>query len=89
MKKAVDSEFKEICQSIINMNKKEDEWKLIESSDMYQTVNYCGGYDATEGAFCFSYYDKGEEFWFQLTLNEIKEIAENTKDIFEIHPADL
>lgn len=77
MKIQVGEELKKICKSIIEENKNECEWSLIESCDMFQTAHYCGGYDATEKAFCFSYYDdNGEEFWFQLTLKQIKEILE-------------
>jgi hypothetical protein len=31
-------------------------WADVEASDMFQGVSYAGGYDATEQAFCFSYY---------------------------------
>lgn len=45
---------------------------MIESSDMFQTKNFCGGFDAIENEFCFSYYNDDKEFWFQLSLNDIK-----------------
>ncbi|MBY0273498.1 MAG: hypothetical protein K2X02_08890 [Alphaproteobacteria bacterium] len=78
MKIDIDQEFKEICKQIIDEHKAEHEWTLIESSDMFQTEHYCGGYDATENAFCFSYYnEKGDEFWFQVTLDQIKRIMES------------
>lgn len=74
----VDNEMQKICENIINEKKTETEWALIESSDMFQTEHYCGGFDATENAFCFSYYkDNGEEYWFQITLKEADEIAKN------------
>lgn len=45
---------------------------------MFHTNHYCGGYDATEHAFCFNYYDISEnEFWVQISLENAKEIAEN------------
>lgn len=78
MKIKIDQEFKKICDEIIDNNKDDHGWALIESSDMFQTKHYRGGYDATERAFCFIYYnEKGEEFWFQVTLQQIKEIIRN------------
>ena len=72
----VDNEFRNICSEIVVENKTEDQWAAIESDDMFQTSKYCGGYDATEMAFCFSYYDEEQkEFWFQLTLAEIQRIV--------------
>lgn len=89
MRKIVENELIEICKEIIRQNKTEEEWKLIESSDMFQTENYCGGYDATEEAFCFSYYDNAQEYWFQLTLDEIKDILIGNKKELDIKPADI
>ena len=78
MEMNISDEFKSICKEIEKERKTEKEWALIESSDMFQTEHYCGGYDATENAFCFSYYDdKGEEFWFQITLEKINKIVKN------------
>ena len=77
MKIKLDQEFMEICSKIIKENKNDHQWALIESSDMFQTDHYCGGYDGTENAFCFSYYNlEGKELWFQLTLNQIKQIID-------------
>ncbi len=77
MKIEIDEEFREICSKILSEKRSDEEWALIESSDMFQTEHFCGGYDATEMAFCFSYYDsKNNEFWFQIDLNDVKKIAE-------------
>ncbi len=74
----VDLELKDICEEILKENKTMSEWALIESSDMFQSKHFIGGYDATEEAFCFSYYDdQGKEFWFQFTLDQAKEIIDN------------
>ena len=35
-------------------------WAKKESSDEFQTKNYCGGFDATENEFCFSYYNENK-----------------------------
>ncbi len=73
--KGLDNEFINICKEIDSEIKNDKEWSLIESCNMFQTEHYCGGYDATEEAFCFSYYDvDGNEFWFQLNLVDIKKI---------------
>jgi hypothetical protein len=72
----VTDEFKAICNDILNENKTEEEWAEIESDDMFQTNSFSGGYDADEEAFCFSFYNEdSDEYWFQLTLEEIKKVV--------------
>ena len=47
---------------------------------MFQTDHYCGGFESLDQAFCFSYYDASEnEFWFQVTLDEIAAIIAGAK----------
>lgn len=76
MNKKIDIEFKEICNRILRRNFSLQEWQEIESDDEFQTENYCGGFDATENEFCFSYYDNDKnEFWFQCSLSEIEQIV--------------
>jgi hypothetical protein len=53
----IHQEVKDICMNILKKQIAAHQWTLIESSDMFQANHYCGGYDATEHAFCFSYYD--------------------------------
>ena len=84
MQVQVTNEFAEICRQILAENKSEEEWALIESDDMFQTKNYVGGFDATEMAFCFSYFDaRREEFWFQCTLAQVGDIAGGRVSEFE------
>lgn len=72
-----DNEFNEILERIILTNKSEEEWDLIESCDYFQTPHYVGGWDATEQAFCFSFYDgEKQEHWFQLSMEQIVQIKE-------------
>jgi hypothetical protein len=72
----ITDELRDICRSIEAEQKSDDEWSLEESDDMIQGVTFEGGYDAIERAFCFSFYDEaGDEFWFQITLQEVHEIA--------------
>ena len=80
----IDQEFKEICIKIISKNLTENEWAEIESSDEFQTEIYCGGFDATEMEFCFSFYDKNQEYWFQLSLTDINRI--NNGEIKYLYP---
>lgn len=73
----VDEEFILICEEIESENKSDEEWSAIESSDMFQTSRYNGGYDSTEQEFCFSFYDSNErEWWFQLSLPQVRLVTE-------------
>lgn len=75
----VNDEFRRIAKEIVDENKSDEEWSEVESDDMFQTESFIGGYDATEQAFCFSYYDeKKNEYWFQLTLEEMRAVANGT-----------
>lgn len=72
----ITEELKGICYTIAKEQKTALERKEVEADDMVRSPSFEGGYDATEHAFCFSYYDaKKPEFWFQLTLDEVNEIA--------------
>ena len=53
----VDQEFLTICEEILKEGHSLEEWREIESDDMFQYPHYEGGFDATEDAFCFSYHD--------------------------------
>ena len=75
-----DETFRKIAQSIIAEGKTEGEWGEVESDDMFQSGGYVGGYDAVEGAFTFSYYGADGEYWFQLTLDEIRDVADGVRN---------
>jgi hypothetical protein len=76
----ITDEFINICQEIASKKLSIDEWKLIESCDMFQSLNFCGGFDEIEDAFCFSYYDeKGKEFWFDISLSDVEKIVNGFK----------
>jgi hypothetical protein len=70
----VDKELIDICIQIKNENKNDQQWSLIESCDMYQTKNYCGGYDGIEQDFEFSYYENNIEYWFSFSTFEVDKI---------------
>ena len=89
MKMNVEGEFLEICRAIASGNMSAQEWMVHESDDMFQSKNYAGGFDATEQAFCFSFYaSDGREYWFQLTLSEVEEVAGGSLTQVEMRPAD-
>lgn len=76
MKIKIDNEFLEICNTIVGYNRSEKEWSHYDISDMFQTENYCGGFESIEDEFTFSYFGLGQEYWFQLSLEKIKSICE-------------
>jgi hypothetical protein len=74
----LDDEFKNILLLIQKENKSEANWAEVESCDMFQSHTYCGGFDATEMEFCFSYYSKPNEYWFQFKLTAVDEFLRNS-----------
>ena len=85
MKLTVDKELLGIFEEILNRNLTLTEWSEIESSDEFQTDNYCGGFDATENEFCFSHYDKDKtEYWLQKSLLEIRDIVNGKTTEFSL-----
>ena len=89
MKLIANNELLEIFNDILNRKLTLTQWSEIESCDEFQTDNFCGGFDATEMEFCFSYYDKNKtEYWFQKSMNEIKEIISGKVTEFEIRLAE-
>ena len=89
IKHQVNPEFISICRKILDENLDLHNWSLIESDDQFQTENYCGGFDATENEFCFSYYkNNGIEYWFQLSLSDINSIAKEEISEFSIRKAE-
>lgn len=70
-------EFLSLCNDILDENLDLENWRLIESSDQFQTDNYCGGFDAIENEFTFSYYDEEKkEYWFQLSLEDVQKVRD-------------
>ena len=84
----ISEEFKIICKEILNLNKTVEEWCQIEADDMFQTNSYEGGFDATEKEFCFSVFVEDIEYWFQVSLNEVKQIDEDLIDKVQIKIAE-
>ncbi len=73
---SIEEELTGICKDILAENNSEQQWAEIESGDMFQTTMFCGGYDADENEFCFSYFSSdGNEYWFQISLSDVSDIA--------------
>jgi hypothetical protein len=82
-------ELRSICRAIMAQEKSEEEWRVTESDDEFQTEHFVGGFDGAEGAFCFSYYSPGgAEQWFQVTLMEVSEIAKGVAPVLALRSAD-
>lgn len=61
---------------IVSMDLTVDLWTERESSDMFQSEHFSGGFDATEMEFLFSYFpDEGGEFWFGVSLDDVEAAA--------------
>ena len=74
MKLGVTGELIQLCKQIVDEQKSEVEWALIESDDMFKADNIEGGFDAVEIAFCFSIFIDSGEYWFQLSLMEVEKV---------------
>lgn len=86
---APDAEFVGICHEVAALEWSDDDWAERESDDWFQTPNFCGGYDAVERAFCFSYYDaSGNEWWFQIGLHEALGISVGERPVIELRRAE-
>ena len=85
-----DNEFHTLCQEILAQNLSVIQWRQIESDDVFQSKSYCGGFDADEDAFCFSFYDPvDQEFWFQVTLQEVRGITDRRKTMVKARIAKI
>jgi hypothetical protein len=88
MEHSFDESFISICRDILSEGKTIEEWALIESSDMFQTEKYIGGFDATEMEFTFSLYEDGREYWFQMPLSNIEDVVNGRISNITISEAD-
>jgi hypothetical protein len=80
-----DAEFIAVCRQIVDHGWADEDWAERESDDWFQTPSFCGGYDADERAFCFSYYDaSGSEWWFQVRLLEALGISAGERLVIEL-----
>jgi hypothetical protein len=77
-------EFRGVCGEIVSQGRKKEDWRAIESDDEFQTEHFVGGFDATEDAFCFSYYSLAGERWLQVTLEEVAGIASGASPVLTL-----
>ena len=85
----INNEFLSIIKQIIDENKTLDQWIEVESSDMFQSEDFCGGFDATEEEFCFSYFDENnDEWWFQFSLVKAELIAKGKINCLKLRKSD-
>jgi hypothetical protein len=78
----ITEELRSICKEIVAKNLSIEDWCLIESDDMFQTDFFQGGFDATEGEFTFAYF-ADNEYWFQLSLDDVDQIANGSEPLIE------
>jgi len=89
MKLTIDGVLLSIFEDILSEGKSDSEWAEIESDDMFQKKPFVGGYDADEKAFCFSFYSSDGEYFFKLTLNEIRNITNGQVVEIDMEKADV
>jgi hypothetical protein len=89
MELVVDEELRNIARRISQQGRQLEDWRAIESDDMFQTEHYIGGFDATEDAFCFSFCPAaGREHWFQFSLDDAVRIADGHLTTLVARPAE-
>jgi len=85
----IDNELRGIFVEISKEAKSQAQWAETESGDTFQSERYCGGFDADEGEFIFSYYaEDGEEYWFHFSLEDVPRVLEYQITGFEAEAAD-
>lgn len=87
MKHEIKQDLVTICHQIMNEKKSLDQWREIESDDMFQLGDYIGGFDATEDEFCFSYRIDLNEYWFQFSLGDAENISKKLLTSIEMREA--
>ncbi|HZW09941.1 MAG TPA: hypothetical protein VFF69_08560 [Phycisphaerales bacterium] len=74
MKLRIDDEFREICHQIL---RGVAAGRIVDSDDIYQSPNFCGGWDENEGRFGFSFYaPDGGDYIFSFSLEDARSVAE-------------
>lgn len=84
----IPDEIMPVLEQIAHDDKNENEWALTESKDMLQTEHFTGVFDSMEHVFCFSYRDGGDEYWFQLSLDEVGRIVDGKSSTINVRLAD-
>jgi len=76
MEHAIDDELRGICREIQQDNRTAKAWAEIEACDWFQTEHYCGGFDATDMQFTFTFTSARTDYCFGITLEEAVSIAD-------------
>ncbi len=81
----IDDTILRFCRDIVSRGLDEDTWADREACDTFLTDRYCGGFDASEMAFCFGVYDRvGEEICcFKFRLDQIPSILNKQITVLE------
>lgn len=79
----VDDELRSHCRQILEMKWPLQDWVSREGGDYFQSLHYCGGFEADDaggGAFTFSRHDdtRRQELWFEFTLDDVPRILDGT-----------
>ncbi len=76
MEITITQELESLCFQIMAKNLSAAQWADLESTDMFQNEVFCGGFNAQENMFCFSYHNEDDiEYWFQLSLYDAIQIS--------------
>lgn len=77
MKLVVDEEFRSICRHISEEYDRLGDASLIDSDDLIQSQNFCGGWDSESSQFGFSFYaPDGGDYIFSITLDDARIVAQ-------------
>ena len=86
---ALDEEMAAHLKEIVRIGKSKNEWADIESCDQFQSDHYCGGFDASDMAFTFSFFaEDGREFWFYFDLAIVSQALNADHFCFKAHLAE-
>jgi hypothetical protein len=76
MKLIIDENLRQLCRKIVADYDTNGEASLIDSDDLYQAPNFCGGWQSEDRRFWFSFYAKdGGDYIFSFTLDEARLVA--------------
>ena len=83
-----DDDLRAICREIVAQRRSMTEWDRVESDDMFQRGAFVGGYEGSEQAFTFSYYDPAKkEWWLSFTLTIVEKIARGEEYWLDLYEA--
>jgi hypothetical protein len=83
-----DDDLRGICREIVAQGRSVNEWDSVESDDMFQRGALVGGYEGSEQAFAFSYYDAAKkEWWLSFALPVAEKIARGEEYWLDLYEA--